>query len=109
MKLDRAKESVKVLNRVLHESFKDITDYRQDVTTFLLLAEVHTQVYKRMTSSHPNNNFVASVSSSAGTSAASAGQQEEKSDNYVSTQPVQDALQRAYELQREVLARVSII
>ena len=39
-KLDRHESAIRVLNRAIHETFRDVTDYRQNVSTMLLLADV---------------------------------------------------------------------
>lgn len=44
LKLDRGESSARVLSRVLHETYRDLTDRRQNVTTLLMLSEVYKKI-----------------------------------------------------------------
>ena len=41
MKLGRGEASARVLNNSLHQTYNDLTDLQQDVTTYMILAEVY--------------------------------------------------------------------
>jgi tetratricopeptide repeat protein 21B len=40
-KLDRSEHAIRVLTRATHESYRDLTDYKQNVSTMLLLTDVY--------------------------------------------------------------------